>query len=157
MTDLSSLIARLEKAEGPDRGIDAEVAEACGIVPEGYERAVVHEKAQTYFWHRENQKAPYWSIPVTSSIDAAVSLAERVLPGWAWKVGTCCVSDDAWLAPDFNSPIHGERLKKELPNVEYGSIWDVGVDIDQRPPGRPAIALCIAILRALDQKGSSNG
>jgi hypothetical protein len=80
------------------------------------------------------------------SLDEAIATVRRELPGWCWKVGTCCVSDDAWVAPDFNDPVHGERLKREFFPLEAGSELDVGFDIDQRPPGDVAGAL----LKALD-------
>ena len=86
----------------------------------------------------------------TASLDAVTALIERDLPGWAWKVGTCSVSDDAWLVPDFNSPEHGDRLRNELgyATMKAGDVFDVGIDIDLRPSGRPAIALLIAFLEA---------
>lgn len=133
MSDLSSLIARLEKAEGSDGQLDADVAEASRIVPAGYERAIVHGKAQPYFWHREDRKAAYWSMPVTSSIDAAVSLAERVLPRWRYAIerraGGMCL---AWVTEEDDAPC--------IPAMHPHS----------------ALALVLATLRALQQKGSSN-
>jgi hypothetical protein len=91
---------------------------------------------------------------------AVIALIETVLPGWAWKIGTCSVSDDAWLVPDFNCPVHGERLRAEFDypdNVPAGSIWDSGVDIDRRPAGNTALALLEALLAAWEQKGASHG
>jgi len=85
---------------------------------------------------------------VTSSLSDAISLVEETLPGWAWKVGTCCVSDDAWLVPDFNSSDHGARLKEQFGEIKFGSIWDYGIDIDRRPPGNTALALCEAYCSA---------
>lgn len=82
------------------------------------------------------------------SLDACLSLMREVLPGWTWKVGTCCVSDDAWVAPDLNCPVHGERLRAEFGDIEFGSIWDTGVDIDRRPPGNVPLALIEAIIAA---------
>jgi hypothetical protein len=130
---LESIIERLEKAERGDRALDH------GI----------HTLTNPPL--RDGLR--FGNVPsYTSSVDAAIDFVEGVLPGWAWKVGTCCVSDDAWVTPDFNSPIHGERLKREFPNLKAGSIFDTGVDIDLRPSGRPAIALCIAVLTALKAK-----
>lgn len=123
--DLDVLIERLDSATGPAPDLDEEFHLVCGI--------------------------PWTGRPVTASVDDMVSIINETLPGWAWKVGTCCVSDDAWICPDHNHPIHGERLKAEFPPVS-GSIWDCGVDIDLRPPGRTAIALCIAycyVIRAI--------
>lgn len=78
-----------------------------------------------------------------------LQVASTAVPeGCAWRVGTCCVSDDAWVVPDLNCPVHGERLRARFEPLEHGSIWDTGIDIDQRPSGRPAIALCRAALTA---------
>jgi hypothetical protein len=140
MTDISKLrelLDRVESATGHDPRLDHVIN---GLFPDC------------------ELGAPYY----TGSIDAAVALCERVLPGWAWKVGTCCVSDDAWVCPDHNSPEHGERLKREFPlpverypetnargstSLTWGP-YDEGFDIDRRPPGNVALALCQAILEA---------
>ncbi len=85
------------------------------------------------------------AIPaLTFSLDAVVSLIEKTLPGWAWKVGTCSVSDDGWLVPDFNCKTHGARFLMQFGEPAPGSIWDMGIDIDRRPPGNVALALCQA-------------
>lgn len=94
----------------------------------------------------------------------AVQQVEQKLPGWCWKVGTCCVSDDAWVAPDMNCPVHGTRLKEQLmpavvrvldANKDKGgmvrSIFDAGVDVDRRPPGNVGQALLDAMNIALDE------
>jgi len=130
---LDERIDRLEKAEGPDRELDRNL------------------------WRIENPTVPGMTSDLflpryTASLDAIVGLIERVLPGFAWKVGTCSVSDDAWICPDHNNPEHGERLMKQFPPV-YGTKWDRGIDVDLRPPGRPAIALCIAFCLALQSIG----
>ena len=147
MTDivkLQELLARVENAEGPDVHLDRDIYE---------------------FVLKGRSERVEWDVVAgdyTKSIDAAVSLCERVLSGWWWKVGTCCVSDDACVAPDYNSPEHGERLKLEfpLPTERYPrpgtsgaspTTWgpyDEGFDIDRRPPGNVALALCQAILEA---------
>jgi hypothetical protein len=84
---------------------------------------------------------------VTSSIDAAVKMCEKALPGWGWRVATCCVSDDAWVFPDFNNPEHGERLKREF---SQDVDWADATDVDLRPSGRQAIALCLSVITALE-------
>lgn len=144
---LDSIIERLEKAEGGDRELDTDIANL--LTPRAPEEKRIQEGGLVSTkWGMFRLEAPTF----TSSVDEAIALAEKVLPGWAWKVGTCCVSDDAWVTPDFNSPIHGERLKREFPDLKAGSVFDTGVDIDLRPSGRPAIALCIAVLTALKAK-----
>lgn len=163
---LDSIIERLEKAEGGDREIDALIwCHFAGVKYSGHNEPygggpltqvsfTVPPKRARMVTGKGHGSNPLYqhAEPVTASVDAAISLAEKVLPGWAWKVGTCCVSDDAWVTPDFNSPIHGERLRKESPAIKAGSLFDTGIDIDLRPSGRPAIALCIAVLTALKAK-----
>lgn len=133
---LPALIEKLRGLKGPDREVDAMIAGIFTSVDDP--RYAAFESGRDY------------PDTYTASLDAVVDLIERELPGWAWKVGTCSVSDDAWLVPDFNSPEHGERLKRELSydTMVSGDTWDVGIDIDQRPAGRPAIALLIAFLEA---------
>jgi len=153
---LDSIIERLEKAEGGDRELDCWIGYVADLREDdmswrgkidkfGIDHAVAAATGYSNVWR---SVLPYY----TSSMNAAITLVETMLPGWAWKVGTCCVSDDAWVTPDFNSPIHGERLKREFPDLKAGSVFDTGVDIDLRPSGRPAIALCIAVLTALKAK-----
>ena len=125
------LAERCEQATGPDRDIERCM---CFLIPEGF------------------QTLP--NAGFTSSLDAITALIERELPGWAWKVGTCSVSDDAWLTPDFNCPMHGDRLKRELgyDRMKPGDLLDVGIDIELRPSGRTALALCAAFCRAMNEK-----
>ena len=87
---------------------------------------------------------------LTASLDAAVALCERVLPGWWWRVGTCHISDDATIGPDYNSPEHGERLRREFPiGVKADGYPDEWIfDVDQRPPRSVALALILAVLLA---------
>lgn len=91
------------------------------------------------------------AAPVSQSIDAAVAFHNNVLPGWGWRVATCCVSDDAWTFPDFNDPQHGERLLRQFPakETQQDPVGFFGTDVDLRPPGRHAAALLIATLKAL--------
>jgi hypothetical protein len=89
-----------------------------------------------------------WSAYL-GSVDAALAFVAAVLPGWWWKIGTCSVSDDACVAPDFNCPVHGERLRREFPEEIDGKEWPEITDVDVRPPGNPARALLLAALNAL--------
>lgn len=96
----------------------------------------------------------------TRSQERVIALLKGVLPGWWWSIGSCCVSDDAHIAPDYNSPEHGERLKREFPlpefpcfeepdgRMSYGP-FDGGFDVDRRPPGNVPLALLEALFDAL--------
>lgn len=172
MTDLSSFIARLETAEGPDRGLDAEIVFDAFATPVGKHKedggpigyirlddqpswnlglrfpgkdrawfAATRKqiKGETLLIERDGAFVLMNSLRVpelTSSTDAAVSLAERVLPGWDW----CTQS-------------FGEDGAR-------GRVWKHGWHDDTviyADHSSPVIALVLATLRALDQKGSSNG
>lgn len=114
MTDLTTLIAKLEAATGPDRELDAEIAIALDQI------------ASRDFWSIDYIKADM--VPaVTGSIDAAVALAARVLPGWGWS--TQSFGEDG----------------------AQGKVWKHGWydgAVIYAEHSSPAIALVIAILRA---------
>lgn len=85
----------------------------------------------------------------TGSFDTARMLLYQSMPGFCYRVGECCVSDDAWVIPDFNHPEHGARLQEIFPDeCKRDPVEWMGSDVDQRPSGRPAIALCRSILLA---------
>lgn len=71
--------------------------------------------------------------PLSASIDAAVALIKRVRPGWMWRLAECSISTDAWAVPQDRD------MFTEHPEL----------DIDQRPPGHPAIALVRALVETL--------
>lgn len=137
MSDLSSLIARLEKAEGPSRDLDVEIMNT--VDPRSPdEKRLFDGKVYPATWGAVGQlcdqiryfiEAPF----LTSSIDAAVSLAERVVPGASFIMGF-------------------RQTDKTMPWARIGnrSSWD-------NTAPTLAMSICLATLRALDQKGSSNG
>jgi hypothetical protein len=92
-------------------------------------------------------------------IQFAVNTVREKLPGWIWKICSCCVSDDAWVVPDFNDPAHGARLHAEFDPVVFDSHFDSGFDVDRRPPGNPGRALLDALdlaLAALAKREQAN-
>lgn len=168
--DVETLLALLERVESAAEG-DSELNFAVAeiLLPEQAEWARRHEK-ELVAAARANglttrdeacRRAALFSVGnFTRSIDAATALIKRVLPGWWWSIGTCCISDDARIAPDYNSPEHGERLKREFPMPaprqewmdEFGSVYgplDGGFDVDRRPAGNPPLAVIEALLHAL--------
>lgn len=129
MTELSALIERIKDAKEGSRELSVEVWRAL-------------------CW-KEHSRELSIETPFTTSLDAAVALCERVLPGWWWRVGTCHVSDDATIGPDYNSPVHGDRLYREFPLTPHeDGCGGWLVDVDQRPPRSVALALVLAILTA---------
>lgn len=161
MTDLPSLINLLAAAPGPCRWLDAKIDAALRIGAKkmrdgGYAWAwdnfptwAAHEQAHGMCGVQQDDGifGLIWdSAEFTASTDAAIMLARVALPGWSYRVASCCVSDDAWVQPDFDCPTHGARLLSELsPAVDWVDLTDV----DLRPSGREAIALCIAVLRGV--------
>lgn len=138
--DLSALIARLEAAEVGSRELGHDVLLALG-------------------WHRDrigNFYGPIyqWSSPDRSphlirgdedtlpnpvlSLDAALALAERVLGLDLWKVRTLSQSDGGkWFA----------SLVLGYPSGTWSR------EARSAPVATPALALCIAILRAKQGEG----
>ncbi|CCB64430.1 hypothetical protein [Hyphomicrobium sp. MC1] len=148
---LRSLQGRLREAKGPSRELDAELhAWRIGGTSLGYLSIddcwlfSFPNAARTGI--DDNDLPRFTTFP--EGLGACVGLCMEVLPGWAWKTGTCCVSDDAWVVPDFNCPVHGERLLKQFGPIAWGSIWDTGIDIDRRPAGNACLALLDAIVSA---------
>jgi hypothetical protein len=95
-----------------------------------------------------NPLRPNRYLSVTTSLDAARQLFKLVFRGWIYRVAECSVSDDAWLIPDFNDPERGEALQKRFPDALKDPVEWFGTDVDLRPAGRPAMALCISMLLA---------
>ena len=89
---------------------------------------------------------PGYKVPeYTTSIDAALALAERVLPGWFPAV-----------EPRFF--IDGEVVRWKTTLIrplwdQYNPVTDEWFDrIENRTASTPALALCAAILRASEQE-----
>ncbi len=147
---LDALEADLRAAPGPDRLLDARLWDLIDDRP----REEITDEGPIYKRDREDSVA-YDSPPgFTGSIDQAVRLIRRRLPGWLYRVASCSVSDDAWIAPDFLDPVHGEAFKFVFSDeCQRDPVAYLGTDVDLRPPGREAIALCISLVRALKKLG----
>ena len=96
---MDDLIARLEKAKGPDRELDGDIALHLGLVPRGMERGW----AGGWAGNGKQFDAAWY----TSSTDAALTLVPE---GWGWSLdwdGGCSV---------FREPLSGR-----LPDNEFGA------------------------------------
>ncbi len=128
MTDLSALIARLEAAEAGSRELDVAIARSLGWG--------VHNARRFGLW-----VVPFGEYDTcdpddmfelgefTTSLDAALALAERVLPGWSWEIYTA---------------------------YQIKGLMKYGCNLDEQDTAyafTPALALCIAILRAKQGEG----
>lgn len=132
MTGLSSFLARLEAASGPDQRLDRELWEV--VVGECTHR-------RTHFIMLENDErqlectdcgadtygSDKWS-GLTRSLDAALALCERVLPGWE-----VLLSNEGAVPSDWVASI-GPRGTF----TSYEAVTPA-----------PARSLCIAIVKAL--------
>ena len=146
MTD--TIISRMREAKEGSRELDSRVFEA--VDPNFPKAATMLIEVAPGDFRFAIGMYSYADAPLyTTDLSAAVALCERVLPGWWWRIGTCCVSDDATIAPDYNSPEHGERLHREFPLTPHeDGCGGWLVDVDQRPPRSVALALTLAILIA---------
>lgn len=131
--DLSALIARLEAAEVGSRELDAHVevavrafeAAETGLSREHWAKWIVSRD----FWV-EDEHTAYQPTPVTTSLDAALALAERVLPGWDWQI-TKGADEMALACVQHSRRVSGPEVCAST----------------------PALAICIAILRAKQGEG----
>jgi hypothetical protein len=153
---LADLLAKVEAAKKPDRQLSIDVLLAAGLFV--FERRGPDRKEWLYSTFAGGPRRirndytfilSHWHV--TASVDAALAAVEMRLPGWGWQVGKCHVTDDALIFPDYNSPVHGERLKAELgySTLKAGDIFDGGVDIAREPSGQPALAVLEALITAL--------
>ena len=153
--DIASLLERVKAATGGDAHLNQAIATAI----DGYVLEKRGNDRKPWFYPAEGRKGityrhDYFSIPrYTSSIDAALGLVERLLPGWMWRLASCSVSDDAWVCPDFNHPVHGAAFKAMFDNAYGGrdpaEVIIEATDVDRRPAGQPALALIEAMLLGL--------
>lgn len=77
---LEALLNRVVKATGPDRELDHLVHDQA-VEPIGSRMYNTKENGGSFI--AADVVAPSY----TASIDAALALVERVLPGWFWRVG----------------------------------------------------------------------
>lgn len=136
----ADLIARLEAAPGPRLELDGMVW--CAV--NGYEYVQWDGAGCAY----TDPNAPNWDQgikhaqasvvrPYTASLDAAVGLVERVLPGWFWRVGRTSLFPKGWAYISKTHPSHCDR--EDEASCANGRA------------ATPAIALLIATLKALEQ------
>jgi hypothetical protein len=145
---MSDLIARLEAGEGADRELNRDLHEA--ITGE-----CVHRETKSYFIEDGNDYDSGFTCvkcgedtyghkipPYTSSLDAAIALVEKMLPGWDWYVRHATSADG---------------------DARYGNaqIWRPCDPRDDEAPrhwanhNEPVRALLIALLRSQEPEESS--
>lgn len=145
MSGIADLIERLEKAEGPDREVDAEICIALqygGLNSDGASNVRTDPDWEgDLLFEIEGDAHPECCSPIpalTSSLDAAIALIERVLPGWFWRAGKTSLFPNGWAYVSKTHPSNCDRQ-------------DEAACADGRA-ANPAIALVLATLRALQQE-----
>lgn len=122
MMELTELIERVEALSGPDREASRDIWMYFGT-PE-WKRAYIEAQAPCGCPHEQAVEYSVRHLPdITASIDAALSFAERVMPGWTWCVGT-----DG--SDDF-----------------FANVWN-GVEEANAYAPTPPLAIILATLRA---------
>jgi len=146
--DLEGLLARVEAATGADEELDALIMCALVANPGAYvERSNINGKWCIYYapnriWSMSSREGTWrkegW--PLTASLDAALALCARVLPGWRPSVAREHAGHwSAFLIED------GE------PSRPIASIRCVRTDLPT-----PALALLAAMLSALAQQDATS-
>lgn len=152
-TALKELEKRLSEASGPDREIDFRIA---ALTDEQMAADLRVADGLTYSSNGEfvlTFKSPAGKLgrgfygnhmvpQFTHSLDAAVSLCARVLPGWWWTCGKCNLNAHASVGPDRDGP---------EAHLLSDPVFDAGFDADMEH-GVPALALCLAVVRALMER-----
>jgi hypothetical protein len=101
----ADVVQRLRRSVGPDAALDRDIAALVGVAQ---------------------------ALPYTSSAAAA----ETLLPeGFFWRGGTCYLSSEVLIAPDYNDPMHRERLLRE-----YRNRWSGGT-AEPRSKSDPEVML----------------
>ena len=163
MMEASELIERLEKATGPDREIDALLWAHFDnrVVRIAYGEVIARKRdslddvrlgfvdptplrSNFYGWDGE---------AYTASIDAALALVERVLPGWLYGVRHTSVwcPDHKWAGKPVWEALLGDPGESDSYEPwcdldcydEYDEVREAAAD-----HCLPALALCLALLRA---------
>lgn len=133
---LADLLARVEKAEGPDRELDGALWLALECRPN---HGQVFDPEYAPYLHVDPRGKEHPAIkedapPYTASLDAALALVERVLPGWDWVL----------------SSVDGHRASAEVTPPD----WPVEA-LHYKTAKTPALALLAAMLKALEAQNAA--
>lgn len=150
MSEIDELIEKVQAAEGR---LDDETLGRVICALKGLPFECVRKMGDEIWIRTNGNRYPmpiyFRSRAPDVCIDSTLELLGEAFPGWLWTMGSCWVSDDARIFPDFNSPIHGPALHAHFGEYEKGSPLDEGFDVDRRPPtGKPCLALLEAMLMA---------
>lgn len=130
MTDYTDIIKRLEEADGPCPVLNSQIMRLfydfekrnIGTLEEMEDGSEVPATDWVYIDRETNKWVSTHPFRFTASLDAAITLCERVLPGCQWVTGR-------------------GNVYENLPWAKVGDWYGTGAS--------PAIALLLAIFRAL--------
>jgi hypothetical protein len=148
MTISQELVERVRGLTGPDREVDALIA----ALADG---RTVRENMHPEFGRQllaRNSRPPhdeYWldhparvNPPVTASIDAALALAESVLPGWAID----CQRIPAWARGGLPGPVWGASMfSDDVPADDMMAALNSGSAVHTAPTAPLALTLATLI------------
>ena len=155
MTDLRALLERVQKAQGPDRELDAILS--CSFIFPDLRPARPDDFDGKYGFQPGNIKTEHgflMSGQYTGSIDCAVELISVLLPDWWWSCGYCQLTNDATVrpratvGPDFRASQAAHDLVNKYKH------FDEGFDGDRRD-GNVPLALLSAMLQGLIAKAEA--
>lgn len=137
---LKSILGHVKSAQEGDRGLDAMMAEAVGLVPQDYWRDLHSFGAQ---YAPRGKLGTAWIAPgLTASIDAAAEMVSRALP-------------DAYLEVGVGAHKDGRRISTafiRLGDHDLGECWEAAT-----APLAVCAALCSALIAQAEQGGSHGG
>lgn len=141
MTDLKALLERVKTATGPDHDLDADLWLA--VVPGASRKNLLAdwpEEAPLWEYHDAERNVMFRAglVPsLTASIDAALSLVERVMPGWHFNL-----TNFPWPVADMITPTADDKEWAKHFSAKGATL---------------ALAILSALLTALVAKGGPDG
>lgn len=139
MSRYADIIERLEKADGPSRKLDRDIAKAEKWYPDDIQDVGFYIDPAKGCRGGEIYTPPAY----TASLDAAIALVERMLPGWTTKHHTADSTPGQQRWHFYVARHPADRDGARSPH-EFCGI------------GSPVIALLIALFRALEAKETPN-
>lgn len=138
---MDDLLTRLREATGGDRELDARLWCALDEGNAIFSHLVGGGEVAIYFLPDKpgSRRCPGWP-PYTSSVDAALALIARVLPGWLWSVS----GPDLLNGRDCCWAVVAD---KEDNGAEEP--WAVDRAVFESEAPTPALALVIALVEAV--------
>lgn len=145
MTDYSDLIARLEKADGPDTRLDEDIAQAVSVEMEFGQLADAPAGVGCMMYRLREGGGMSSALRVTASLDAAIALTNKMLPGWTMAVDATVPG--AGIDYSLYSPTDPDGTQPTAKGgVRADSIGDVSAH------ARALLIATLSALQSLEQK-----